>query len=433
MEQSYPFVVTVASEKGGVGKTTIATNLAVFLKALREDLPVTIASFDNHFSVDSMFAIGRHYGPSVAGLFDGTPAADLAQMGEFGVQFLASDRGLSPPDDDPGHLRRVLARSGLSGILVLDTRPILDYFTQNALLAADLVLIPVKDRASLVNVASIRQTLEQIGGDPEKLWLVPSLVDKRLKLRGDIGIHQFLTSAAEERGYQVVDTYIAKSPKVEGLATNLSSRTYPVLTHARYTNVHHQFRTLADFVLERCEGGGRPANQCFALETQLSEEVPLARLRRLLPECPLCGEATNGEDGSFFQDMRTRRRGFLHKACQQALLDAASLDSLPLEGGVLVAEKAGSGETDREEILSLHLFDAEGEAVESGEALAAGGSLWESFLRGATGRDLHELFRDSLLLTLDEGPPARFVTKEGYAEFVRRRRRVMREVLLKAL
>ncbi|NIP49193.1 MAG: ParA family protein, partial [Gammaproteobacteria bacterium] len=42
-----PFVITVASEKGGVGKTTIATNLAVYLKALREDLPVTIASFDN--------------------------------------------------------------------------------------------------------------------------------------------------------------------------------------------------------------------------------------------------------------------------------------------------------------------------------------------------------------------------------------------------
>ncbi len=62
MEPGRPFVITIASEKGGVGKTTLATNLAVYLKALAEDLPVTIVSFDNHFSVDNMFAIGPRRG-----------------------------------------------------------------------------------------------------------------------------------------------------------------------------------------------------------------------------------------------------------------------------------------------------------------------------------------------------------------------------------
>lgn len=90
------FVVAVASEKGGVGKTTIATNLAVYLKALEEDLPVTIASFDNHFSVDNMFAIGQQKGASVAGLFTEQAVKDLALLGEYGVQFLASERNLLP-------------------------------------------------------------------------------------------------------------------------------------------------------------------------------------------------------------------------------------------------------------------------------------------------------------------------------------------------
>ncbi len=43
--------------------------------------------------------------------------------------------------------------------MILDTRPILDWFTEAALLAADLVLTPVKDRAALVNAAALRAVL----------------------------------------------------------------------------------------------------------------------------------------------------------------------------------------------------------------------------------------------------------------------------------
>jgi len=156
------FVITVASEKGGVGKTTLATNLAVYLKALREDLPVTIVSFDNHFSVDNMFAIGRSRGRSVAELFNPQSTLQEAiQLGEFGVQFMASERRLNVPDLDPQLLRKRLAGSGLQGVMIIDTRPILDAFTTSALLCADLVLVPVKDRASVVNSASLHLLLEE--------------------------------------------------------------------------------------------------------------------------------------------------------------------------------------------------------------------------------------------------------------------------------
>ncbi len=286
MDEAGLFVVTVASEKGGVGKTTIATNLAVYLKALREDLPVTIASFDNHFSIDHMFAIGGHRGRSVAGLFAGTAAGELTGLGEYGVQFLASERELQAPDDDPQHLRRALGRSGLRGILIFDTRPIIDYFTRNALLAADLVLVPVKDRPSLVNVASLLRVIREGEGDPARVWLLPSLIDARLRLRADIGVREFLTFAARERDYQVIDTWIAKSPKVEGLATGFSSRIHPVITHARGTAVHRQFRELADFVLQQHQdspAGSRPHS--------LPEELPPGRRRRLQAECPLCRSA----------------------------------------------------------------------------------------------------------------------------------------------
>ena len=71
---NYPYVVTVLLGKRGVGKTTLATNLAIFLKALDEELPVSIFSFDNHFTVDKMFHIkGQPCTGDVADFLQGTP------------------------------------------------------------------------------------------------------------------------------------------------------------------------------------------------------------------------------------------------------------------------------------------------------------------------------------------------------------------------
>ena len=405
-EGSGPFVIVVASEKGGVGKTTLATNLAVYLKALREELPVTIASFDNHFSVDNMFAIGGHRGGSVAGLFAGAEPETLAALGEYGVQFLTSERTLQPPDDDVGRLRRLLAETTLSGLFILDTRPILDYFTLSALHAADLILVPVKDRPSLVNAAALHQALCQDGGDPARIWLVPSLVDLRLRLKGTVGMRDYLVYAARERGYQVVETFLAKSPKVEALASGFSSRIHPVLTHARGTLVHRQFRELADFVLERFAAGPPPRPSTSAAEGG-----------RPFAECPVCLAAA-GADGHFFMDPRSRRRGFVHAACLERLLPGSEFAvRAAAEGGLAIAPAAEDG-------VALFLFDAAGdlmatEHIEEG----ADGPLGRSW-RQATGRPADTFYRDLLLVSLDAGGHAAFDS----AVFARWRRRVLREL-----
>ena len=157
---------------------------------------------------------------------------------------------MHPPPQPPQWLRQRLGSTGLTGLLILDTRPILDWFSEAALLAADLVIVPVKDRAALVNAAALRQVLAA-AGRCERLWLLPSLVDTRARLNAEVRVHEFLAYAARERDYQVMDLFISKSPKVESLASGFSSTVRPVLTHARKTAVHPQFKRLAQDVLKR--------------------------------------------------------------------------------------------------------------------------------------------------------------------------------------
>ena len=50
-------VVAVVSNKGGVGKTTVATNLAIYLRALHEELPVALVTLDDQSIVERMFRL----------------------------------------------------------------------------------------------------------------------------------------------------------------------------------------------------------------------------------------------------------------------------------------------------------------------------------------------------------------------------------------
>ena len=75
--QSRPFrVLAVVSNKGGVGKTTVATNLAVYLRAMREDLPVLVIGLDDQDAIDRMFAIER--APSRLTILEALRAGSLA-------------------------------------------------------------------------------------------------------------------------------------------------------------------------------------------------------------------------------------------------------------------------------------------------------------------------------------------------------------------
>lgn len=329
--KNFPYIFTISSEKGGVGKTTLATNLAIYLKAMQEDLPVTIISFDNHFTVDRMFELkGQQPHGTVEDLLTGTRGVELLHPGQFGVNYIPSSDRLTELYNGfkgPMALCRMMAESGISGIIILDTRPDLNILTQNALYAADRVLIPVKDMPSLENCKHIFALFDQRGIDKKSLALIPCLIDNRIKYEGLFKDQRTLLKAfAINRGYRCLETYISKSPKVESLNTNPDGRIYPILTHARDTDVHNQFTELSRDILNSYHQTKDPRAYLYHLWQEEQEgrkkEAFLARLEGILSHCVICGAVHEGERSKsfYFESSDRTSRGFLHAECFVGML-----------------------------------------------------------------------------------------------------------------
>ena len=243
-------VLAVSSNKGGVGKTTLATNLAVYLRALREELPVLAIGLDDQKTLDRMFALAGP-GGSQGNLKHGWAERDFSrviQLGQYGVHFIPS-----PPDvallkgraENPEALRRILNRTAWRGVVILDTKSDLEALTLNAYHAADRILIPVADWASLEEAAKIFRILERSRLGANRAHVVFTLVDRRT--RGGTGATTLFHAMLEEvrrREWPYYKTFISRSPRVEAL-NSATATPKSILHHARGTAVHAQMRELA--------------------------------------------------------------------------------------------------------------------------------------------------------------------------------------------
>jgi cellulose biosynthesis protein BcsQ len=243
-------VLAVASNKGGVGKTTLVANLAIYLRALHDELAILVLSLDDQGVIDRMFDLGTPH-PGEGNLKHGWAERSferLLRLGEYGIHFLPSSPDTAPLKaraEDSRTLRRILDRTEWEGLALLDTKSDLEALTQNALFAADRVLVPVSDWASLEEAAKVLSILDRNGRGRERARLLLTLVDRRTRVaEGGLDLAERLWGEIRSRRWPRYETWISRSPRVEALNSE-EGRPLSILHHAQGTLVHREMRELA--------------------------------------------------------------------------------------------------------------------------------------------------------------------------------------------
>ena len=257
-------VIAVVSNKGGVGKTTVATNLAIYLRALHEDLPVALVTLDDQSIVERMFRLA----PADAGAgnlkhgWSERSFTRVLELGQYGIHFVPPPPDTAPLKSrahDPRTLARILGATPFAGVFLIDTKSDLEELTQNALFAAELVILPVADRASLEEAGKALRLMERDGGRADRGRVLLTLADRRTKIdeQGHDLEHR-LADAVDAEGWPRFQTVLSRSPRVEAL-NSATGTPRSILHHAKGTAIHRELRELAEELGKLLDlGAGEP-------------------------------------------------------------------------------------------------------------------------------------------------------------------------------
>ncbi|GAA6191411.1 chromosome partitioning protein ParA [Phaeobacter gallaeciensis] len=252
-----PRIIAVANQKGGVGKTTTAINLASAL--VETGLKVLIVDLDPQGNASTGLGIEDRAATTYELLVDDLPINDVIQETEIrGLSIIPATVDLSSADIEliSNEKRSFLLHDALRqtamdrygwDYILIDCPPSLNLLTVNAMVASDAVLVPLQSEFYALEglsqlMLTIREVRQTANPNLRIEGVVLTMYDKRNNLS-----QQVEKDARDNLGELVFETKIPRNVRV----SEAPSYAVPVLSYDTNSMGAVAYRELAAELLSR--------------------------------------------------------------------------------------------------------------------------------------------------------------------------------------